>query len=163
MLKRLIGAGVPRGVLLAGKATSTGVVVVAQTGLLVVLALLLGWQPAGDLFLALAASLLGVAAFAGLGLLVGGLFKAEIVLGLANLLWLVFVVMSAIDFTSGNTARLEYSKYFTRTALLPLGEELLLNRMRLAYRCLFAALRPPHNRRVRRPCPDRLSYGRFAP
>jgi ABC-2 type transport system permease protein len=96
VLKRLIGSGVPRGVLLAGKATSTAVVVAGQTVLLAVLALLLGWDPDVDLPLAVLALLLGVAALAGLGLLVGGLFKAEVVLGLANLLWLLFVVIGGI-------------------------------------------------------------------
>jgi len=96
VLKRLIGSGVPRGVLLAGKATSTAAVVAVQTVLLTVVALVLGWRPAGDPVLALVALLLGVVAFAGIGLLVGGVFKAEVVLGLANLLWLVFVIIGGV-------------------------------------------------------------------
>lgn len=94
--KRLIGAGVPRRVLLAGKSTAVVVVVAGQMIVLGIVGLILGWRPHGNPLLAIVLILLGAAAFTGLGLLLGGTLKAEVVLALANLLWLVQVAVGGV-------------------------------------------------------------------
>ena len=52
-----------------------------------------GWQPGGSLLAALAALVLGSAAFAGLGLLMAGTLRAEATLAVANGLYLVFLLL----------------------------------------------------------------------
>ncbi len=94
--KRLIGAGVPRRSLLTGKSAAVGCVVAGQVVVLGVIGVLLGWRPSASAVLALPVVVLGAAAFTGLGLLLGGFFKAELVLALANLLWLVQVALGGI-------------------------------------------------------------------
>ncbi len=94
--KRMIGSGVPRRVLLAGKAAAAGVVVAGQVVLLGVLGALLGWRPAGSVALAVLVVGFGVVTFTGLGLLLGGTLKAEVVLALANLLWLAMVAVGGV-------------------------------------------------------------------
>lgn len=94
--KRLIGAGVPRRALLAGKSAAVGCVVAGQVAVLGVIGLLLGWRPAGVALLALPIIVLGAAVFTGLGLLLGGLLKAELVLALANLLWIVQIALGGV-------------------------------------------------------------------
>jgi ABC-2 type transport system permease protein len=94
--KRLLGAGVPRRLLLAGKITSTAAVVGAQLTVLAVMAAFVGWQPAAQWAWVLVSVLLGLLAFTGLGLLLGGTVKAELVLALANLIWLVFLVIGGV-------------------------------------------------------------------
>ncbi|MEO5834030.1 MAG: ABC transporter permease [Nakamurella sp.] len=94
--KRLIGAGVPRRALLAGKSAAVGCVVAGQVVVLGVIAVLLGWRPTGVTLLALPIIGLGAAVFTGLGLLLGGLLKAELVLALANLLWIVQIALGGV-------------------------------------------------------------------
>jgi ABC-2 type transport system permease protein len=95
--KRLIGAGVPRRSLLAGKAAAVGCVVAGQIGVLGLIAVALGWRPPlSTAPLALPVILLGALVFSGLGLLLGGSFKAEVVLALANLLWIVQVAFGGV-------------------------------------------------------------------
>jgi len=62
----------------------------------------LGWRPA-PAALALGAVIiaLGTAAFAALGLLLGGTLRAEIVLAVANLLWFVFAGLGALTLETG--------------------------------------------------------------
>jgi len=59
-------------------------------------ALLLGWRPEGSPLWVLAITLLGAAAFIGIALLLGGTLRAEAVLAVANLLWLVFVLVGGV-------------------------------------------------------------------
>jgi ABC-2 type transport system permease protein len=59
-------------------------------------AAILGWHPHGNPFWALAIVLFGAAAFVGLALLLGGTLRAEAVLALANLIWLVFVAIGGV-------------------------------------------------------------------
>ena len=96
VLHRLSAAGVGRGLLLAGKCAATTVVVVGQLVVLAVVAVLLGWRPAGNHLWALLLIVLGVAAFLGVALLLGGTLRAEAVLALANLLWLVMVAVGGV-------------------------------------------------------------------
>jgi ABC-2 type transport system permease protein len=97
VLKRLAATGFPRWLLLASKCAATLVVVAVQLLLLGLVAwLALDWQPRGNPPWALALILLGVAAFIGLALLLGGTLRAEAVLGLANLVWLVLIGIGGV-------------------------------------------------------------------
>lgn len=90
---RLLGTTpLGRSGLLAGKAISVLVVLAVQLVILGIVALALGWRPDPvGIPLALVVGLLGTAAFAGLALLLGGALRAEGVLALANLIWIVLV------------------------------------------------------------------------
>lgn len=96
VLQRLAVAGVSRTVLLTGKCCSVLVVVVGQLVVLGIVAAVLGWHPAGTWPWAVPVLLLGVAALVGLALLVGGTLRAEAVLAVANLVWLVLVGLGGI-------------------------------------------------------------------
>jgi ABC-2 type transport system permease protein len=97
VLKRLAATGFPRWLLLAAKCGATLVVVAGQFAVLCLVAwLALGWQPRGNPAWAVLLTLLGVAAFVGLALLVGGTLRAEAVLGLANLVWLALLAIGGV-------------------------------------------------------------------
>lgn len=97
VLKRLAATGFPRWLLLASKACATLVVVAAQCVLLGAVALFaLHWQPAGNALWVLLLALLGIAAFIGLAMLIGGTMRAEAVLGVANLLWLALIGIGGV-------------------------------------------------------------------
>ena len=96
VLKRMLGAGVPRAVLLAGKSAAIGVVIAGQLLLLAAVGLMLGWHPHGNPLWTVTALILGMVAFTGLGLLLGGTLNSEVVLALANLVWLLFVVVGGV-------------------------------------------------------------------
>ena len=70
--KRLVGAGVPRGGLLAGKSAAVGCVVAGQIVVLGAIGVVLGWRPAATAPWALPVVVLGAVVFTGLGLLLGG-------------------------------------------------------------------------------------------
>lgn len=91
-LKRLGGTPLPRSIIVGGKVAAVLVLVLGQLVILGIIAALLGWRPSlGGLLLALIPVILGVTAFCSLGLLLGGTLKAEITLGLANLIWFVLL------------------------------------------------------------------------
>lgn len=99
VLKRLGGSPLSRPELLTAKILGVLVVEAAQVGLLVaVAAFALGWQaPAGaSLGLVVAAVLLGTLAFAGLGLLLAGILRAETMLAVANVLFVASLVLGGI-------------------------------------------------------------------
>jgi len=96
VLKRLAAAGVGRSLMIAGKCGAAMVVIVGQWIVLVAVALLLGWHPHGNPVWLLLLVLLGAAAFIGLALLLGGTLRAEAVLALANVVWLVMVVVGGV-------------------------------------------------------------------
>jgi ABC-2 type transport system permease protein len=100
VLKRLAGAPPPRWVLPAAKATAATLLLVVQVALIVAAASALGWSPAAGVIGAVLGSvpwlLLGMAAFAGLGLLLAGSLRAEAVLGLANALFLGATLVGGI-------------------------------------------------------------------
>ena len=94
---KLLGASpLPRHGLLLGKVLALLNVVALQLVVLVVVGLLLGWEPTLDapartvLGVALAVAL-GTAAFAALGLFVAGALRAEATLALANLVYLLLM------------------------------------------------------------------------
>lgn len=91
-LKRAGASGVPAWTIIAGKILGVLATVGVQILVLGAIAFLLGWRVgvAGVLF-GLLALLLGVAAFTALGLLMGGTLSSELVLALANLIWLVLM------------------------------------------------------------------------
>ncbi len=94
VLKRLIGSPLPRSHLLAAKTLSVVILEVVQVALLLgVAGGLYGYQPGGSIGLGLAVLLVGSVAFAGIGLLMAGTLRAEATLGLANGLYLAFVLL----------------------------------------------------------------------
>jgi ABC-2 type transport system permease protein len=93
-LKRLLGSPLPRISLIAAKTLSVLVIELVQVTILVSIArLMFGWMPSGSLPEAMAALILGSAAFAGLGLLMAGSLRAEATLAVANGLYLVFLLL----------------------------------------------------------------------
>lgn len=98
VIKRLGGSPAGSSVLVASKTVAVIVVEAVQVVLLVGIALLLGWAPGPTPSAPLVASglLLGTIAFAGLGLLMAGTLRAEATLALANLLFLLSLVLGGI-------------------------------------------------------------------
>lgn len=90
--------------LLAGKVLATLAMVVLQTVVVGGVGLLLGWRPApwgwviAPVFLAL-----GVWVFVALALVLAGLLRAEGVLAVANLLWVLFLVLGGVVIPRGES------------------------------------------------------------
>lgn len=95
VLKRLGATPLGRPALLAGKTLTIVLVEVLQVTVLVVTGLLLGWRPSGSVPAA-AALVLGTIAFAGLGLLLAGALRAEVVLAVANGLYVVLLLLGGM-------------------------------------------------------------------
>ena len=97
VLKRLAATALPRWSLVAGRMLAVLGVVVVQLLVLGSVAAGLGWdpQPAG-LPSAVLLILAGTAAFGALGVLLGGALRAEVVLAVANMVWLFLVVAGGI-------------------------------------------------------------------
>ena len=99
VLKRLGGSPLSRAQLIVARILTVLVVEAVQILLLVATAgLLLGWTPGAGVSapLAVAAVILGTVAFAGLGLLLAGILRAETMLAVANLLFLAFLALGGI-------------------------------------------------------------------
>jgi ABC-2 type transport system permease protein len=99
VIKRLGASPAGTSAMVAAKTGSVLLVEAVQVVLLVGIAVgLLGFQagPAASLPVMLVALLLGTVAFAGLGLLMAGTLRAEATLALANLLFLVCLVLGGI-------------------------------------------------------------------
>ncbi|MGO1950328.1 MAG: ABC transporter permease [Mycobacteriaceae bacterium] len=98
-LKRIGASGVPRRVLIAGKALAVGAAVLVQLVVLTVVGLLLGFSPdLSGLLPAVLFVVVGVATFTSLGLLLGGTLSSELVLALGNTIW--FLLMGAAVLTT---------------------------------------------------------------
>ncbi|MGB8405955.1 MAG: ABC transporter permease [Mycobacterium sp.] len=96
-LKRLGATALPIWGIIAGKAMAVVTTVALQSIVLGGIGLSLGWRPhIAGLLLGAVIIAFGTAAFAALGMLLGGTLKAEIVLALANLLWFVFGGLGAL-------------------------------------------------------------------
>jgi ABC-2 type transport system permease protein len=93
VLKRLGTTPLGRPALLAAKTLAVLVVEVVQVVLLVLVGLALGWSPASGWPTAVGALVLGTVAFAGLGLLMAGRLRGEVVLAAANGLYLVLLLL----------------------------------------------------------------------
>jgi ABC-2 type transport system permease protein len=99
VIKRLGGSPAGTSAMVASKTVSVLLVEGVQLLLLVgIAALVLGWTagPGASVAVTLAALVLGTGAFAGLGLLMAGTLRAEATLALANLLFLVSLVLGGI-------------------------------------------------------------------
>lgn len=99
---RLLGVSpLGRGGLLAGKAIAVLVVLAIQVLVLGAVALALGWRPDPVGIAPLVISLvLGALCFVALALLLAGTLRAEAVLAVANLLWVVFLGLGLLLPTS---------------------------------------------------------------
>ncbi|MGH3720451.1 MAG: ABC transporter permease [Pseudonocardiaceae bacterium] len=97
VLKRLAATALPRWSLVAGRMLAVLGVVLVQLVVLGVVAAVLGWhpEPAGVAPAALLI-LAGTAAFGALGVLLGGTLRAEVVLAVANTVWLVLAIAGGI-------------------------------------------------------------------
>ena len=98
VLKRLGATPLPRSLLLAAKTLSVLTVELLQLLLLGAVAYALGWDPQGSVLSVLALVVVGTAAFSGLGLLLGGTLRGLTCLAVANLAWLVLLVLGGIVF-----------------------------------------------------------------
>lgn len=86
-----------RGGLMAGKVAATFVVELIQIVVLGGLGLALGWRPqAVGVGYAAVFVLLGTWAFVSLAILMAGILRAEAVLALANLLWVLFLALGGV-------------------------------------------------------------------
>nr|HET7278677.1 ABC transporter permease [Dermatophilaceae bacterium] len=95
---RLLGiTPLGRGGLLGGKALAVLAVVAAQYAVLAALGLALGWQPRpAGIPAALVTALLGTWAFVALALTLAGTLRAEAVLALANLVWVLLLALGVL-------------------------------------------------------------------
>lgn len=98
VLKRLGATALPRGVLLGAKGLAVLVVELLQLLLLGAVGYALGWDPQGSVLTVLAFIALGTAAFAALGLLLGGTLRGLTVLAVANLLYLLLAGVGGVAF-----------------------------------------------------------------
>ena len=99
VIKRLGGSPAGSSAVVAAKTAAVIVVELVQLVLLIGIAAgVLGWSagPTASAAVTVAALVLGTVAFAGLGLLIAGTLRAEATLALANLLFLVFLVLGGI-------------------------------------------------------------------
>jgi ABC-2 type transport system permease protein len=99
VLKRLGGAPLGRGGLLAAKLTIVALIAVAQVVvLLVVAAVVLGWRPGADASAVAVAvtALVGAAAFSAMGLFLAGALRPEATLVAANGLFLVALLAGGL-------------------------------------------------------------------
>ncbi len=98
VIKRLGGSPAGTTALVASKTAAVIVVEAVQMVLLVAIASALGWSagPAVSVPLVVAGLVLGTVAMAGFGLLMAGTLRAEATLALANLLFLVSLVIGGV-------------------------------------------------------------------
>jgi ABC-2 type transport system permease protein len=96
VLKRLGSTPLTAGNLLAAKAVAVLVVEVGQVIVITAVALVLGWRPTPTAGSALVLLAVGTAAFAALGLLIAGTLRAEATLAVANLVYLVLLLLGGI-------------------------------------------------------------------
>lgn len=105
---RLLGTTpLGRGGLVAGRAGAVLVVLLVQLVVLGAAGLVLGWRPAPvGLLAAVPVLVLGAAALTALGLLLGGTVRAEGVLAVANLVWVLLVAAGGVLLPSASAGPL---------------------------------------------------------
>jgi ABC-2 type transport system permease protein len=97
VLKRLGTTPLGRGRFLLAKIGSVAVVELLQIAILAGVGYALGWRPqASGWVTVIAATIVGTAAFTGLGLLMAGALKATVVLAAANGLYILLLLISGI-------------------------------------------------------------------
>jgi ABC-2 type transport system permease protein len=96
VLKRLGSTPLGRPRLLGAKTVAILAVEVLQVVVLVAVALALGWDPSSSVASAVAAMVLATVAFAGLGLLMAGSLRGEMVLATANGLYLLLLLLGGM-------------------------------------------------------------------
>jgi ABC-2 type transport system permease protein len=96
VLKRLGATALPRAALIGGKTLAILLLEILQAALVCSLGLALGWHPHGNPVIAIALIAIGTFAFGGLGMLIAGTLRAEVVLAVANLVWLVLMFCGGI-------------------------------------------------------------------
>lgn len=96
VLKRLGTTPLGRPALLVAKMAAILAVELLQIVVLWFAAVLLGWQPRGDIVTFLALVLLATAGFAGIGLLMAGTLRAEMTLAAANGLYLLLLLLGGM-------------------------------------------------------------------
>jgi ABC-2 type transport system permease protein len=99
VLKRLGSTPLGRPALVAAKTCSVLAVEVVQVLVICGVALGLGWHPHGDPAAAVGAYLLATVAFTGLGLLMAGTLRAELILGVANGLYVILLLLGGMVFS----------------------------------------------------------------
>jgi ABC-2 type transport system permease protein len=116
VIKRLGASPLPRSGLLAGKVCALLLVELLQVVVIGVVGALLGWDPRAGVLGAVLAFVLGTAAFAGLGLLLVGVLRAEATLAAANLVYLLLLAGGAVVLPGSS-----YGAFGHVTAFLPSG------------------------------------------
>ncbi len=96
VLKRLGATPLGRPALMAAKITSILVVEILQLAVLAVIGLLLGWHPEGNWGLFALSAVLATSGFAGIGLLMAGTMKSEVIIGAANGIYLIMLFIGGI-------------------------------------------------------------------
>ena len=96
VLKRLGSTPLTAGNLLSAKALAVLAVETAQVVVITAVAVALGWRPTASAGAALVLLVVGTVAFAALGLLIAGTLRAEATLAVANLVYLVLLLLGGI-------------------------------------------------------------------
>jgi ABC-2 type transport system permease protein len=96
VLKRLGTTPLGRPALLMAKTAAVLAVELLQIAVLWLAAVLMGWQPRGDVIEFLVLVVLATAGFAGIGLLMAGTLRAEMTLAAANGLYLVLLLLGGM-------------------------------------------------------------------
>lgn len=98
VLKRLGGSPLGRDGLVAAKIAVVGVIAIVQVAALLSLAFVIGWRPGpgASAIGAILTLIVGSATFASLGLLIAGTLRAEATLVVANVLFLVALLLGGV-------------------------------------------------------------------
>jgi ABC-2 type transport system permease protein len=96
VLKRLGATPLGRRGIILAKLAAVITLELVQLVILLLVGAAMGWHPEGNVGIFVLGWLAATSAFAGLGLLMGGTLRAELVLGLATLAWLVLLGLGSI-------------------------------------------------------------------
>jgi ABC-2 type transport system permease protein len=98
VLKRLGATPLGKSGLLAAKITAIVAVEIVQVVVMALVGLALGWSPTGNVALFIVALLLATIAFSGVGMLLAGTLKSEVLIGLANGIYLLLLFLGGMIF-----------------------------------------------------------------